>query len=747
MILTVAAEEDGVLCVNPKQSLGDVRRALQKDPKIRRVIFEAGHYRGGLSLKTPKGVDPKENPLIIQAAENAKVIFDGSITITGAQPTPKHKNIYQLPWNQQQNPAPKLWEPDTRVRYSHVAGLKSVEFFPASYCVENGMLYFHTSDSDSPGERTIEASSADYGVFVNRPYVTIKGISFINYRRREKWSTGMDLRADNITVENCEAVNCSMGFIVNGNNCGILKCRVEDSGCAIYVQGENTKVENCRLFKKRDAFMVPMYPQDDTGIQYYYPAKGGVIRNNLCVGFAKGIFIKASRAAYIIKHNTLIGYNNSGTGFGATKWHPEEQFQFNIICDFLKPIEIPTTANAKLVGYNCYWPEVEKNLKPIGGNNIPAPPKFVWPELQDFRLLNDSPYLKIKDGGAPCGAFPAIGENKIAVDEPRQWYVSSKGRDGLDGSKEKPVKTIQYAVARAKPGDTINVMPGIYPAPIVFTRGGTKEHPITLRSTEKRQAILDSNRKSKYMISVRRAPYIEIKNFEIRWYGSVGISIKNSPHCTVTGCKIWNAHWTGSWPTGSAVRVEWSPYFEATDNICFRQEHAFWLYFSPNSVINHNTCVANLYSGAAFYYSIKGSTCKNNSFTFQGNDSLVINEHKGMKKLLSEFDCDYNNYGTKLRKQQKGTVFDSFNLRQQDKHLDIGSKAIFNYTDGKGNMNRMKSMKSWRDFSGVDKNSIFADPLYKNVRKQDFTLENNSPNNNAGENKATLGARRQGKGR
>jgi hypothetical protein len=37
-------------------------------------------------------------------------------------------------------------------------------------------------------------SSHDSGLFVNRPFVTVRGISFRNFLAREKWSTGVDLR-------------------------------------------------------------------------------------------------------------------------------------------------------------------------------------------------------------------------------------------------------------------------------------------------------------------------------------------------------------------------------------------------------------------------------------------------------------------------------------------------------------------------------------------------------------------------
>src|SRR4030095_672126 len=105
------------------------------------------------------------------------------------------------------------------------------------------------------------------------------------------------------------------------------------------------------------------------------------------------------------------------------------------------------------------------------------------------------------------------------------------------------------------------------------------------------------------MIDINHAPHVQIDGLEIRWYGNVGIQIEESPHVTVTGCRIWYAHWHGAGPTEAGVRAAQSPGFIGRGNVLFRQEHAFWFYHSPNASLTQNTCVANLYSAAAFYYS------------------------------------------------------------------------------------------------------------------------------------------------
>jgi hypothetical protein len=243
------------------------------------------------------------------------------------------------------------------------------------------------------------------------------------------------------------------------------------------------------------------------------------------------------------------------------------------------------------------------------------------------------------------------------------------------------------------------------------------------------------------MIGISKAPYVELHDLEIRWYGQSGIEIEESPHVTVTGCRVWNAHWHGAWPTGYAVRVVRSPGFVGRANVLFRQEHGFWFYNSPNVTLTQNTCVANLYAAAAFLYSCEKSICRNNSFTFQGNDVIVIEENLGDKDKLKTFDCDYNNYGTALREQPAGTAFDSITPREGENFLRGGSKAIVNYNEYRGEMKRFVSMAQWREFSGLDRHTLFADPLYRDSSGRDFHLDAKSPNRSAGANGTTIGAR------
>ena len=71
------------------------------------------------------------------------------------------------------------------------------------------------------------------------------------------------------------------------------------------------------------------------------------------------------------------------------------------------------------------------------------------------------------------------------------YYVcSNTGLDTNDGSEASPLKTINFAAQKAVEGDTINVMPGIYRERVIPKNQGSREAPITYRSTTKHGAIV-----------------------------------------------------------------------------------------------------------------------------------------------------------------------------------------------------------------------------------------------------------------
>lgn len=730
---------EGVLHVSPDDALDEIGARLAADPSISEVVLAAGVYREGLLIRPLDDVEPAAHPLLIRPADGARVVFDGQRTITKTRRARDLPGVYYIKFEAPGGEPPGIWEPDARVRYTLAADLDSVRRFPATYAIGDGRLYFHTSDSLPPGDRVISISHGDYGLSIFRPHVTVRSLEFRNFVARGKWSAGVQLRADHGTIENCSVSNASFGFIVSGNHGAVVGCTARDVGGGVYINGEEVRVEDCRLFKRRDAFAIPTYLQDDMGVQFYHPARGGTVRRTLSVGFDRGILIKATRAPYLIEQNTLVG-GGGRTGFLATEWHPDGVFRRNVVTGFEKPIWMPPAADRRGVELNCYSPPDHLDPESIKKGFILGDPRFTRPSAEDYRLGPESECRALERPNEPIGALSAAGPDSPLRDRPRDWHVSPTGRDGSAGTEAAPVRTVQFAVDRSGPGDTILLHPGIYTDPIRISAGGTADRPLKLRAVKKWEAILDSGRRAGVMIDIDGAPFVEIRDLEIRWYRRIGIRVNGSPDVTVSGCRIWNAHWRGTWPSGVAIKVDRSPRFVGDHNVLFRQERGFMLHSSPASKLTFNTCIANLYGAATFIHSIEGSVCRNNSFAFQGNDVLVIIADQDEAADLHTFDCDHNNYGTHVRDQPDGIAFDRVVPRDSDRRILGQSKAIVRYHDQRDDLHRFLTMREWSEFSSLDANSIFADPLYVSTVERDFRLLPSSPNIGAGENGTTIGA-------
>jgi parallel beta-helix repeat protein len=754
------AAKDGVLTVTPGDSLAQIGQRLAQDASIREVVLQAGTYPGDWTIPRLEKEDATPHPLLIRAADGAEVIFDGAKPLSKPKAVPGRPGVFSVPSEGGYKGEPeKLWEPEARVRYLLAADLDAVQRFPASYVVFGGTLCFHTSDGKPPRGDRVLIGAKDFGIEVRRPDVTVRGLRFRNFTARGKWSVAVSLAAERVTVERCDATNASFGFKLLSDDDAIVDSTARDVGGGVYMAGRRGRVERCRFLKTRDDFAVPTYPQDDTGIEAYSPADTGTIRGNLAIGFAQGIFIKADETPWVVEGNTLVAAEQQ-QGFIATRWHPESVFRRNVVSGYEVPMTFGSARTGTRVEGNC------------------DEPKFVDAGAGDYRLASDSPCLtkagedktpgqgeatdgkeigagavarsperidlragphddEAKQGAAKHAA--AAAEARGGADRaPRAWHVSPAGRDDATGETGSPLLSIQDAVDRAGPGDTILLEAGVYIEPVRFDHGGVEGRPITLRAAERWKAILDGRRRHDELIRIEKAPFVVIEDLEIRWYREAGIRVRGSADARVQGCRIWNAPWAGTWPVGSGVQVENSPRFTATGNVVYRQERGFYLISSPGATLTHNTALANLYGGAVFIRSIDGTTCTNNSFAYQANDAISIVEDQDGKERLGRFTCDYNNYGATLQPGEPGEK--ALEPRPKDRQLFTQSKAIVYFEQKPPPFQRFRTMAAWREFSGLDAHSIFADPLFVDSAAGDFRLEAGSPNRGAGSDGSTIGA-------
>ncbi len=420
-----------------------VRKALQlvwDQAEPSEIVVHEGVYSGDVAVgdNTDRlgGARPH---LLIRAAQKPdgsfeEVIFDGGRKIETAKSVPGMTGVFKVPGKHSYHYRTHLWETDTRIRYTLVADLAAVEHYPSSFWHSKSEVFFHTSDDQPPEVHDMGISQQSNGITLWRPKVTVRGLQFRNFLSW-RWSCGVELRGANTAAEDCRVWNSIRGFqiMMEPEGTRVTRCRADDCGGGVYSQGVRAVIEDCRLYKIRDRFMVPCYPQDDTGIQFYHPAAEGEVRRNLCVGFCNGIFVKCKNSEFIVEHNTCV--DGITFGMGCTSWHLNSIFQYNILVGFSYPIlGYDKLKSTNVVDWNCIWDSRSDDALQqfldgpretgTGKHSIIADPRFAGPAVADYRLLPDSPCSKMGPTGETCGALAIVPPDFESVQPPRVEALS-----------------------------------------------------------------------------------------------------------------------------------------------------------------------------------------------------------------------------------------------------------------------------------------------------------------------------------
>jgi len=415
-----------------------VRKALQlvwdrDEPS--EIVIHRGVYPGDVRVGNNNDRLGGPRPhLLIRAAKDPKTgqfeeaIFDGGRRIEEAEAVPGMPGVYKAPGKFSLYRGPHMWETDTRKRYTLVADLAAVKTFPASFTFTKSEVFFHTSDARPPQDHKIGMTRGINGITLWRPNVTVRGLQLRNFLDW-RWSCGVEFRGANTVAEDCRVSNCFRGYqiMMEPEGVRIIRCRADDVAGGVYSQGKRPIIEDNRLYKVRDDFMVPSYPQDDCAIQFYSPASEGEVRRNLCIGFGAGIFVKCRTSEFVVEHNTTL--DGLQHGIGCTSWDPKSIFRYNVLTGFVISIlGADRVHSTNIVDYNCFWdPRSPESLKKCldqvrrvgtGTHNIYADPRFAAPATGDYRLLPDSPCATMGADGKVCGAFPVASEGFKDVQSP-----------------------------------------------------------------------------------------------------------------------------------------------------------------------------------------------------------------------------------------------------------------------------------------------------------------------------------------
>ncbi len=180
------------------------------------------------------------------------------------------------------------------------------------------------------------------------------------------------------------------------------------------------------------------------------------------------------------------------------------------------------------------------------------------------------------------------------------YHVALDGDDGHDGSKSKPLRTVQRAVDLARPGDTILVRAGVYREAVVLRESGDEGRPIVLKNHPGERPILQPGRPGQAppgqgIRLQARAGYqrpigwIVIEGLEIR-YGHDGIKFYNAHNVVLRNCVIrdnWNQGILGN---GYRVRIEGNVIAQnglRPDNERSNQQHGIYVTGTEIEIVNN----------------------------------------------------------------------------------------------------------------------------------------------------------------
>lgn len=104
------------------------------------------------------------------------------------------------------------------------------------------------------------------------------------------------------------------------------------------------------------------------------------------------------------------------------------------------------------------------------------------------------------------------------------YYVSPNGADDNEGTVNKPFRSINAALKKTIPGDTVLVRNGTYSEKIVFPKSGRLDKYITLKVYPGEKAIIDGTTLSitgkEALVTIRNNSYIILEGFDICNYKS-----------------------------------------------------------------------------------------------------------------------------------------------------------------------------------------------------------------------------------
>ncbi|MCD6161062.1 MAG: right-handed parallel beta-helix repeat-containing protein [candidate division Zixibacteria bacterium] len=419
---------------------------------------------------------------------------------------------------------------------------------------------------------------------------------------------------NNIQLLNLEIINPGRdGILLIGDSCLITGCCIHDCGLqGIDIEGNDNLI-------LRNVF----YNANQSGIVNRNGSENNLFYGNTIYSCPlDGIWIDNSVSSARVFNNIIIGGDDGIDG---------------------------TAGN--ICGYNDIWNSGTNDYS--GGvvdsaGGISDDPQFVNQSTYNFHLREGSPAI---DAGLDLGypyndAAPDMGAIEYSTHVPINFYVSPTGDDGnsgLDSANAWASLDNGDQLGILQPGDTINVIPGIYSLTdyIDLTLSGTETSTITYRKLGVGDAVFDINGLAISIIWLN-AKHVKLDGLELTNSGHNGIYLTGDS-CAVTNCYIHDNVWNG-------IRVV------GDDNLILRN-------ITTNSGIDGISISDsgennNIYNNTAYNCTNDGINLESNVTTARIFNNITVSNNNGIFGRVENI-CGFNDVWSNSNANYSGGVVDS----------------------------------------------------------------------------------------
>ena len=313
------------------------------------------------------------------------------------------------------------------------------------------------------------------------------------------------------------------------------------------------------------------------------------------------------------------------------------------------------------------------------------------------------------------------------VGEPVTYYLSPHGDDvGDRGSRTAPLRTLQYALDLTLPGDTLRLLPGVYHGASVMIHSGTAAHPITIEAEQPGTAILSADKEYGAVLLLSGVSHVKIRNLNLQWADSVGLSCDKCESVEIAGNTLLNAVLGAHDRNGQGITISESTNTWVHHNLIYGWWSGMGFFKSPNTRIEHNTILATSLTGIQIGAGSTGSTILYNSLNFTGNHAL---EFSVPDLRYADLKIDFNNYGTSFQPKAKYLADPDMIFSRTYFFLSDSREFIYSYYPLPGlTYQVLFSFSEWKNATGYDGHSVFADPLWVDPLNKRFDVKGGSKN-------------------